>query len=91
MIKAVYIVSSSFSGSTLLSMFWAAHPDFTSNGELVRKIRYPYPYPCSCYQPIRECPFWLAVGDRMRKFGLNFDPANTNDASFLLHSNPFIS
>jgi len=45
MIKAVYIVSSSFSGSTLLSMFWAAHPDFTSNGELVRKIRYPYPLP----------------------------------------------
>lgn len=65
----------SYSGSTLLSMLLATHPNVSSVGELTG----PSPvhavgYPCSCGEKVVECSFWRSVGEGMRAAGYPFSP-----------------
>lgn len=67
MIDLAYILSPGHSGSTLLGLLLGAHPQIATVGELkwapetLRKAG-----PCSCGAPMNQCPFWIAVADRLR-------------------------
>ena len=66
-IPFVYVVSTSYSGSTLLSMLMNAHPQIVSIGELANSIGRIIQngesdrYYCSCGEEIKECHFWRQV------------------------------
>lgn len=81
----VFLASSAYSGSTLLSFLLGAHPQIAtvsaaSGGRRQARIE---TYRCSCGRLMRECPFWLAIRQAMRDrgygdfglehFGLGFD------------------
>ena len=72
----VYLTSPPFSGSTLFSFLVNTHPAIATVGEMTGPVRSQDPdaYLCSCGQPIRRCPFWRKVGDRMVSRGFEFDP-----------------
>ncbi len=81
-IPYVYMVASSFSGSTLLAMLLDAHPEIASIGEvsniisrLVRTGRCEE-YPCACGVPIRECEFYKAVQEELYTKGCDLDLHN---------------
>lgn len=75
--RIVYILAASHSGSTLLALLLARHPEICTVGELkATSLGDPTVYRCSCRAPIRECPFWQSVGDDMAKRGFQFDIAN---------------
>jgi hypothetical protein len=79
----VYILAASHSGSTMLAMLLAAHPDLCTIGELklsAASMGDVERYRCSCGQRIRECPFWSAVADEMAKSGHPFDVADARTA-----------
>jgi len=73
--KIAYIVSSSFSGSTLLSLLLNAHPSIGTISEFDRMdtIRSDPEYKCSCGSKIRECPFFIEIQNRMRNNGIEFE------------------
>lgn len=74
--ELVYILSSSFSGSTLLTFLLGTHPDIATVGELkATSMGDIEQYVCSCGTRIRECPFWRAVEQRMEQRGVQFDVA----------------
>ena len=55
----IYILSPSFSGSTLLTMLLAQHPDIATIGELkATKMGPVKDYMCSCGKKLDECEFW---------------------------------
>lgn len=77
----VYLMSHSFSGSTLLTLILNAHPRVATVGEMAIAPKSPGPleeYPCSCGRLIRACPFWLTVASEMRARGHQFDPLRTD-------------
>jgi hypothetical protein len=64
-----------YSGSTLLSMLLATHPDVSSVGELTGPSQvHAVGYPCSCGKKVVECSFWRSVGEGMRAAGYPFSP-----------------
>ncbi len=74
MTRLAYILAASHSGSTLLCMMLAGHPDVCTAGELkATGLGDPDRYLCSCGRPIRRCPFWRQVADAMRRRGFDFD------------------
>jgi hypothetical protein len=69
-----YLLAASHSGSTLLAMLLASHPDVCTTGELkATSLGDPARYRCSCGALIRECSFWNGVEARMAARGLPFD------------------
>jgi hypothetical protein len=79
MADLVYVLAASHSGSTMLAMLLAAHPDICTVGELklsAKSMGDVERYRCSCGHMIRECPFWSAVADEMAKRGCPFDIAD---------------
>lgn len=63
----VFLASSAYSGSTLLSFLLGAHPQIAtvsaaSGGRRQARIE---EYRCSCGRLMRECPFWLALRESM--------------------------
>ena len=71
--RLVYILAASHSGSTLLTMLLAAHPDICTVGELKAVIPGDAgQYRCSCGRRIVECPFWARVREGMARRGLDF-------------------
>ena len=63
----LYILSPSYSGSTLLTFMLAAHPAIATIGELkASAIRNVETYRCSCGELIARCGFWRQVERRMR-------------------------
>ena len=78
----VYILSCSYSGSTLLTLLLDTHPRISTVGELKAAIRIdPNSYKCSCGYLMRQCPFWtdlrriLAESDvtlDLQNFGTHF-------------------
>ncbi len=69
----VYIMSPSYSGSTLLTMMMAAHPEISTIGELKATAMGDIErYQCSCGAPIKTCGFWRQVDEAMTKQGLPF-------------------
>jgi len=69
MAELAYILSPSYSGSTLLTFLLARHPQIATVGEL-KATRFGSDineYPCSCGCLFLECPFWRKVEERMRQ------------------------
>jgi hypothetical protein len=67
----VFLASSAYSGSTLLSFLLGTHPRIAtvsaaSGGRRQAQID---TYRCSCGRLMTECPFWLAVQEAMRARG----------------------
>jgi hypothetical protein len=74
--KVVYLLAASHSGSTLLALLLASHPDVCTTGELkVTSLGDPNRYRCACGMPIRQCPFWADVTRAMTARGWPFDIA----------------
>ncbi|MEW5757411.1 MAG: sulfotransferase [Pseudomonadota bacterium] len=73
----IYIMSPSYSGSTLLTMMMAAHPAIATIGELKATAMGDVDrYQCSCGSLIRECGFWRKIGAEMMARKLPFTLEN---------------
>jgi hypothetical protein len=72
--ELLYIAGPSYSGSTLLTFLLAAHPRIATVGELkATSMGDVESYRCSCGSAIRVCPFWMQVGENLRREGVDFD------------------
>ena len=73
-LRVAYIVSSSYSGSTLLSMLLNTHPDIATISELPpnQVIARSPDFTCSCGEPIRRCPFFREVREELKRRGVTF-------------------
>ena len=84
--RLIYILSPSYSGSTLLTMLMAQHPSISTIGELKATSMGDLDvYYCSCGSLIRECPFWESLNKSLNKleselnladFGTHFSSKN---------------
>ena len=71
--KLVYILSPSFSGSTLLTLLIAQHSRIATIGELkATSMGDVKDYNCSCGLPISTCPFWTKLQQTLEQQDLNF-------------------
>lgn len=71
--RFVYVLSFSYSGSTLLTFLLARHPKIATIGELkASALGDVSKYDCSCGQRIQECEFWSHVRARMEQRGRAF-------------------
>ena len=80
MLKLVYILAASHSGSTLLSMLLNSHSKVVTTGELKfssKAIGDTNRYRCSCGQFINQCEFWQKVKEQMQNKGYEFDISNS--------------
>jgi hypothetical protein len=69
----IYIMSPSYSGSTLLTFLLANHPSISTIGELkASALGDVNEYDCSCGKKILECGFWAEVAREMRARGNRF-------------------
>lgn len=69
----LYIMSPSFSGSTLLTTILANHPGIATVGELkASKLDDIATYRCSCGELLLQCPFWSAIAEELGKVGTPF-------------------
>jgi len=72
--RLIYILSPSYSGSTLLTMLMARHPRIATIGELkATSMGDLNNYACSCGTAILECEFWQQLRDRLADQGIDFD------------------
>ncbi len=70
----VYILSPSYSGSTLLTFLLAQHPDVSTIGELKGTAMGDLStYKCSCGELFLNCSFWQSLEDRAKADGVSFD------------------
>jgi hypothetical protein len=75
-IKYVYILATTYSGSTLLSLLLDSHPRVVSIGELDNTI-HKYPgYKCSCGRAIVDCGFWKGIRELCTREGVELDLQN---------------
>src|SRR4028119_477583 len=82
-----FVLSRSFSGSTLLSFLLGAHPEIATVGEMFIAPSYNREgYPCSCGEPIESCAFWQEVSREMEARGVPFD---IRDADTSLTAGPY--
>lgn len=79
-----YIVSSSYSGSTLLSFMLNAHPSIGTISEFdnMDAVANDPDFLCSCGEKIRECLFFQAVREKMQREG---QPFSVDDMSLMLN------
>jgi len=73
--KLLYITSSSFSGSTLLSFILNSNPDISTISEfdVMESIRDDPDYLCSCGSKLRECGFFNELKEQINKDGVEFE------------------
>ena len=75
--RLLYLVGTSFTGSTLAAFMLNLHPRIVSVGEAAGPARSARmkgrEYPCSCGAPLAQCPFWTGVAREMTARGLPFD------------------
>lgn len=75
--RLIYIMSPSYSGSTLLTFLLASHPDIATVGELkATAIGDAQQYLCSCGSHLTECGFWNQVAVEMEQKGRSFSLSN---------------
>lgn len=75
--KLLYVISPSFSGSTLLSLLIAQHASVATIGELKATALGPIDdYDCSCGARIRDCSFWNELQEELGSATGSFDLAN---------------
>jgi hypothetical protein len=79
-----YILSVSYSGSTLLAMLLGSHPEACTVGEMrAPTVDSPDSYLCSCGEQIKACGFWAAVSESMARRG--FPGFDITDAKLSIH------
>jgi len=72
----VYIQSASHSGSTMLAIQLARHPEVATVGELAGTPYRSRPgYQCSCGAELERCGFWRAVSAAMARRGYSYSAA----------------
>ncbi|HED16892.1 MAG TPA: hypothetical protein ENI64_08805 [Gammaproteobacteria bacterium] len=91
----IYIMSPSYSGSTLLTYLLATHPEISTIGELkATSMGDIDSYSCSCGSLLKECQFWSHLQESMQEqnapldfhqFGTNFK-SESKLCNKLLHS-----
>lgn len=72
--KLLYVVSASYSGSTLLAFMLGKHPQIATVGELSGpdpKIS-PDQQVCSCSELLQQCPFWKQIEQSLNARGIDF-------------------
>lgn len=86
MIKFLYIASSSFSGSTLLSFLLNTHPDMCTVGETEGwSYGRDEVFPCSCGAALSDCSFFQTIAAAFQREGLPFDPRDFGTGYRLAH------
>lgn len=74
MTELAYILSPSYSGSTLLTFLLGTHPQIATIGELKATARGDMDtYQCSCGARMLDCPFWLRVRQELSRRGVDLD------------------
>lgn len=69
----VYILSPSYSGSTLLTFLLGSHPCISTVGELKATARGDIDiYKCSCGAVISKCSFWKTLTDELARRDVSF-------------------
>jgi hypothetical protein len=77
MMDLAYIVSPSYSGSTLLTFLMASHPEIATIGELKGSAMGDIEsYQCSCGSRIIDCEFWQQVTAGLAVKNVDFDLSN---------------
>jgi len=75
-LEVLYLASSSYSGSTLLTLLLAAHERIGTIGELKATAMGDIDqYRCSCGSRIRECPYWIGLAAELARRGSPLDLA----------------
>ncbi len=77
----IYLLSHSYSGSTLLTFLMAMHPEIATIGELkATSMGDINTYRCSCGELLTKCGFWQAVVQETarRKIEFSLDNFNTH-------------
>lgn len=75
--RFVYIISPSYSGSTLLTILLARHREIATIGELKATAMGDLDqYTCSCGVGIRNCPFFTELATRLRDQDIDFTLEN---------------
>ncbi|MFH1215530.1 MAG: sulfotransferase [Pseudomonadota bacterium] len=79
-IKVVYIVSSSYSGSTLLSFLLNTHPEIgtISEFDIMDNIVNDPDFLCSCGEKLRECNFFSRIKRRLNDKCVAFEIDDMN-------------
>ncbi len=90
--KVAYVVSSSFSGSTLLSFLLNAHPAIGTISEFdtMENIVHDPDFRCSCGERIRQCPFFAALKTKLRERSVPFE-VDDMGMMLTLHRHPRIN
>ncbi|HNQ21944.1 MAG TPA: sulfotransferase [Phycisphaerae bacterium] len=71
--RLAYILSPSYSGSTLLTFLLNAHPKVATIGELKGQALGDVDhYDCSCGTRVKQCSFWIALQSRCAAEGVPF-------------------
>jgi hypothetical protein len=73
MISCLYVASPSYSGSTLLTMLLADHPQVATIGEMKGGQEDLASYRCSCGTRFVECPFWRELIEAVGRRGFRYD------------------
>lgn len=85
-----YILSSSYSGSTLLTLLLASHPGIATIGELkAQSLGDLDSYWCSCGELLRACRFWRRFREVCVRLGLPGDPGDFQ-THFRVRSRPWL-
>jgi hypothetical protein len=71
--RYVFLASSPYSGSTLLSYLLAAHPRISTVSDVSgrRRAGQMGTFECSCGRLMRECPFWAELREHAARRGLD--------------------
>lgn len=80
----LYIMSPSYSGSTLLTFLLANHSEISTIGELkATSMGDISNYKCSCGELLLECGFWSSLREKLKAEGekLDFEDFQTNFSS----------
>lgn len=94
--KLIYIVSSRYSGTTLLSAILGAHPDISTIGErkkfYIKSLRPGGEgrFDCSCGKLYSECEYWTAIRDKVLA-EVPADYLNTDVTQFAFYNNRFMN
>jgi len=88
-VPLVYIHSAAHSGSTLLALQLARHPEVSTVGELSGTVYRARPgYKCSCGLELQSCGFWQSVSAAMARRGFSYS-ATTAETDVRNASNPY--
>ena len=80
-INLIYVCSSQFSGSTLLSFLLNNHPDIATIGHTTGwKYASDEDFRCSCGETIKDCQLFQKVEAAYHESNLEFDPTNFGTA-----------